>query len=428
MKRGGGPKYPPYARRPNRQDPRAKPSPVEEIVDSPKLHQVQCKFWKIGKCNWGWGCRFLHGPSVTDDPRRPEYRGPAVDFTQFPRPMAGGHFSPQSPLHTDDQSRVNQIRKPVVEIIISNSQGMRIAQDLKTRFFNSAINVLCSSSDGNIKYQMMSSEQVAARHEQGESDFIVFVEATAIRLFPGEQQVTVASCCDVIKRKWDVMNNNLTAEELELMTREELEEIIARLTTLDNISAQVCKLQNDTANAMASLSLSADRQTQEKPLGELRTELSTFFGKLNLANSVISDLPLNNSSAGGRGKAVTVCEPITPSLSLPVQKVLSYMMGQFLTQIHVCLAHVSRMIGDFVVNPASFSTAISTTSLHPTPLSAVCVCSVCDDDAPAARGMEFGRRLEPEVTAKMSTGYSVSFRDHQGMDTNPFNQFRRRNP
>ena len=420
QKRGGK-----HTRRtPKTPDPRStKPVASEDMSEAAKLHQKPCRFWRIGRCNWGWGCRFLHGTSTSEDPRRPEYRGPAVDFTQFPGPMAAGHFSPQSPLHADDQNRTKPIRNPVVKIVIGSQQAGQYVRQVQEALLRASVDVLREGGDGDTP---MTKEQVNEKLQQKHSDFILFLDVGGFYLFPDEVPVTIQNVGEVVKRKWDLTINNLSADYIELLTGSELEAIITKLTTLDNISANVCELQNETANVMASLSLNNCR-AQPEQIQQLRQKLANFFGKLNLANSIVADMPLYMPVQETRGEIVHVTGQPPNGLSFPMQRMLAYIIGENLTQLHMCLSHVNKMLGEFVMAPTTYFAMASGNSaaLHPTPLCPPSASLICSEE-PQTRGrMELGRRIEPEVTVEMGTPYSISFREGHGLDVNPFSQYSR---
>ena len=420
MKRGGAPRGKHTWRAPRTPDARSpKAAAAEDMSDATKLYQKPCRFWKVGKCSWGWGCRFYHGATCQEDPRHPEYKGGAIDFTQFPRPVTPGHFSSQSPLHLEDQTRVKQLRSAVVQIFIAVDQVASTADQFKEALLRGGVDVLGAAPI------VGAHEQADARIGERATDFVVLVELSRVVLLPGDVPVTVQNVAEVVKRRWDIANHNLGVEYIELMTRAELEKIVTELTTLDNISSTVCELQNETANAMASLSLTGC-QAQPPQLNGLRQKLRNFFGKLNLANSTIADFPIYGTSQPARGEIVSAVQPPLSGLSLPMQRMLSYIVGQHLTQIHMCIAHVNRMLGELTLAPStSFVMATSTSSsLHPTPLAAPSAAVVCADQ-PARARIEFGRRIEPEVAVDMRTPYAISFRESNGMDVNPFSQFSR---
>ncbi|KAJ3446503.1 zinc finger ccch domain protein-related [Anaeramoeba flamelloides] len=48
----------------------------------PRLYTVPCKYWEGGNCKMGEHCRFLHGETLSDDPRRPEYNEKKKSYLQ----------------------------------------------------------------------------------------------------------------------------------------------------------------------------------------------------------------------------------------------------------------------------------------------------------------------------------------------------------
>lgn len=419
MKWEGNPRGKHVRRSPRTPDPRfTKPYPSDDMAEATKLYQRPCRFWKIGKCNWGWGCRFFHGSSCQEDPRHPDYRGAAVDFTQFPRPAAAGYFSPQSPLHPEDQSRVKPLRNPVVQILIACPQAGQSASQFKEALLRGGCDLLGEEPLQSTR------EKADEKVVEKAADFFVFVELGRVVVLPGEAPVTAQNVADVVKRMWDITNHNLSSDYIELMTRAELEKIITELTSLDNISSTVVELQNETANAMSAMMLNDGQIPPQIP--KLEQKVRTFFGKLNLANSTIADIPLHAASQATRGEVVSVVPPRTSALSVPMQRMLSYIVEQHLTQIHMCLAHLNRMQGETAATATTSFALVTPTSpaLHPTPLCAPCTSVVCSDQPPRAR-VEIGRRIEPEVAVDMRTPYSISFRESNGMDINPFSQFSR---
>jgi hypothetical protein len=270
----------------------------------------------------------------------------------------------------------------------------------------------------------MTLDEVKSLSAEKISDFIIYVDVATLTLFPLEQTVTQHHLFNIMHAKWALQTCNLSVDQIELMSSAELEEVITRLTNLDSISSTVCDLQNETANLLASLSLAGSRP-QSQQMGQLRQRLTGFFGKLNLAHSVVADLPLYASARPIEGRIVADTPPIPDGLSLPVQRMLSYIIGQHLTQIHMCLSHVNKMMGEFNCTPvAGFALAVaSSPSLHPTPLCPPDAAAICSEEGPRVR--QDGRRGEPEVALESRTPYALSFREGHGLDTDPFSQFRR---
>ena len=420
MKRGGGGNYKSQNRKPpHTPDPRSfRAPPGEEANETVKLHQKPCKFWKFGKCNWGWGCRFLHGNTLDDDPRRPEYRGPAIDFTQFPRPMATSPISQLS--HTDDQSRIKQIRNPLVEIVVSGNQGFALASVIKDICLRNFIDVLYFKATTENPFPIMTSEAAKEKISSKSSDFIIFIDFNVIILYPDSVSVTQQNISDVIHRRWDIMNNNLSLDQIELLSMTDIEAIITKLTSLENIATTVGEFQDETSNIISSLSLENCRTTQQQ-LVAFRKKLTIFFGRLNLANSIIADMPLYATMTPIKGSIVPSFVPSASGLSPPMQRVLSYTIGVYLTQIHVCTYHINKLLNEFVVTTSCFPTVASTSiSIHPTPLCALPIEAIFHDDI-QRYNIEYGRRLEPDVNVDVRTPYYINFRDTDGTD--PFNHY-----
>lgn len=401
----------------------------EQTADPSRLFQTPCKFWKIGKCDWGWSCRFLHGASPDDDPRRPEYRGPPIDFTQFPRPIVSSspHFNISSPgmmgyggmstsLHAEDQSRVKKFRNPCVKIVSSTASVKGQVQSCKDSLLRSSVDVLLSDSSN-----YMTLNEAKERFEKEEdSDYVLFIDISGMNLLLPDHAadpvpVTNNNAMVVIQNDWDVRNNNFTLEQLELLSTKELESIILKLTpdVLDNLEENIQTLQNETADAITSTTTTSCKYgTQE--LQALRTKLQTFFGRLNLVNSIIADLPIYANMDPLIGQNITSCDPKPGGLSSSTQKVLSYIIGSSLSQIHICLSHINKIMGEYRPSKTTFAQPTMTSpGVHPTPLCApVCssICGVTDGSDQGVKRIEYGRRLEPEVAVDLPTDYSLSFR------------------
>ncbi|EAX95107.1 hypothetical protein TVAG_033270 [Trichomonas vaginalis G3] len=383
--------------------------------DFPKLNLTPCKFWKLGKCDWGWSCRFLHGDSVDEDPRRPEYTGPPIDFTQFPRPVVSSpHYNAQSPLHAEDQSRVKPFRNPVVEIILANTTFKSQFSRIRDTLSSSCIDTL-SSTD-----MFLNAEQAKARMEEDQSDYILFVDQSGYTIIPDYIQCPLQNVAQIINLNWAAKCNNFTLEQLELLTNHELEQVILRIApdSLDNIEETILNLQNSTADAIAS-STTATCAVNTKDVMEIKRKLQEFFSQLNLVNTIIADMPIYLNAEPQKGKIVQVKPPPPGGLSSSTQKVLSFIMGRSLSQIHMCIHHINKLLG--CVTPAKTvfaSPDIKSAGLHPTPLSASLCSAICGEET--APRVEFGRRLEPEVTVDTPTQYTISFRSSMNTGYPPF--------
>ena len=325
-------------------------------------------------------------------------------------------------MHTDDQSRVKQIRNPLVEIMISGNESVQGAKRVKEMCLRNNIDVLLYRGGLNEEFPTMSLDDAKQRVLLKMSDFVIFIESNNIVLLPEAVAINQNNMTDVIHRRWDSMNNNLSPEQIELMSVSDLENVISRLTSLDNISATVNDLQNEAANILTSFSL-ADCKVQNPQIVAFRQKLLTFFGKLNLANSVIADMPLYSNSTLIPGTILQGFMPPPNGLSPPMQRVLSYLIGTYLTQIHVCLSQMNKLLNEYSAAPTVFATASSNpNAVHPTPLCALPFSLICTDDFQRQR-MEYGRRIEPDANVDMQNMYSITFRESNGFYSNPLNQF-----
>ncbi|EAX93195.1 hypothetical protein TVAG_199690 [Trichomonas vaginalis G3] len=383
--------------------------------DFPKLNLTPCKFWKLGKCDWGWSCRFLHGDSVEDDPRRPEYTGPPIDFTKFPRPVVSSpHYNAQSPLHAEDQSRVKPFRNPVVDIIMSNpsfsSQLLRIRDTLNSNNIDTLI-----SED-----LYMTIDQAKLRFEDQLSDYILYIDQAGMTIIPDSTECNLQNMSQFINNSWMTKCNNYSLEDLELLTNQELEQVILKIApdNVENIEETVVNLQNTTSDCITS-TLTSTCAVNSKDLMETKRKLQEFFAKLNLINTIIADMPVYMNSEPQKGRSVQV-RPLPPGgLSSSTQKVLLYIMGRSLSQIHVCIYKINQLIG--CTTPAKMNydaPDLKSGVLHQTPLSAPLCASICGEEV--APRVEFGRRLEPEVTVDIPTQYTISFRNGFSNDYSPF--------
>lgn len=419
---------PQYARMPPRTpDPRTYRPVITDDSDAPRLHQKPCKFWKFGKCNWGWGCHYLHGNTLADDPRRPEYKGQAIDFTQFPRPVAASHFSPQNAAPTEDYSKAKPLRNPTVEVIVTNKLCFPLATSIKNICLQNYINILYYKSTPNDLFYQMPPEKLKSKIESKRSDFIIYVDSNNLTLYPDSISITQQNLADVIHRRWDILNNNLTVDQIELLTSSDLENIITNLTSLENISNTVEEFQNQTANFLSSFSLEECRATTEE-LQEFRSQLQGFFGRLNLANSVIAEMQLFGSTSSQQpGVVLPGSLPPSNGLSPPMQRALSFTIATYLTQMHVCLMHINKLLNEFSIAQTIFATAnYKSVAMHPTPLCALPFASMCNDNQQRyrmANSTDYDQKLETDVNVEMRARYSINFREQNGFDTNHFNQF-----
>lgn len=383
--------------------------------DFPKLNLTPCKFWKLGKCDWGWSCRFLHGDSVEDDPRRPEYCGPPIDFTQFPRPVISSpHYSAQSPLHAEDQSRVKPFRNPVVEIILANSSMLSQMTRIRETLNNNCIDTLQSSDS------YMSIDQAKNRLELEQSDYIVFADPTGMLILPDSIQCNIASMSQIINTNWYAKYNNFSLEQLELLTNQELEQVILKIAPdiLDNIDETIVNLQNSTADAIASVSTNSCA-ANSKELTEVKRKLQEFFAQLNLVNTIIADMPIYMNVEPQLGRTVSVKGQNPGGLSSSAQKVLSFIMGRSLSQIHTCIHQINRLLNCVVPPKTIFASPdIKSPGFHPSPLTAPLCSSICGEEVKPR--IEYGRRLEPDVTVDIPTQYTISFRSRMNAGNSPF--------
>lgn len=428
--------------------------PHDDLSESSKLRMTQCKFWKFGKCNWGWGCRFLHGNTLSDDPRRPEYRGPPVDFTQFPRPVL---TSSPSFFHSEEQLRSKPIRNPVVQISISNENCTKFASTMKELLLRNNIDVLQEPN-----FQILTHETATSTINQHKVDFIMFIDTNVILMLSSTDSGTTDSVSvqhqlvvEWIHRHWRSMNNNFSAEELELMTTNNFESLIKQLvgqsTNLEDFTPTVSKFQEQVRCAIASQEFESCK-TQSSDLIQLRTEISTFFSKLNIAYSIITDYTTYGNSQPLPGTKVSVTPEKPNGISVPLQKVLLFLLGQIMTQIHICLASINKLLGEGL-NPSSVPFAIASGMSPGIISSPFCFvdCTSLISTSNTEKGNEMspgagklssspstnpkvtveyntGRRIapiEPEISVDVRSPYTLSFRDTQDTNSNfqkPFRQ------
>lgn len=325
---------------------------INEIV---KIHMKPCKFWKAGRCNWGWGCRFFHGENGSDDPRRSEYRGPPVDFTQFPR--VGTNYVNQK-----NQNSVvcTTLRKPCVQIYFTSSfVQSRALQELCQKNGIDVLNV-----DQRIYYD---NETIKNKVKENLSDYVLLVDNNEVTVYPSDEIMASKLIPEWIKNDWNKRNYNLSLGQLELMTSKEVHDVIAKLTKLDKIDETMSSLQDETSIAVTS-SLTQCKFSKED-LSALQGKLACFFSKLNVANSSITDIPVYSPPAELEGVTVNTCSSTPIGLSIEARKVLEYTIGSYLTQIHMCLNHVYKMIEEVnnELPPGLTSSNNSTPGLHPTP-------------------------------------------------------------
>jgi hypothetical protein len=405
-------------------DPRMRQQQEEDPSDPSRLHQNPCKFWKIGKCNWGWSCRFLHGAVPEEDPRRSEYRGAPVDFTQFPRPILySPHFSSAQSFHVEDQSRTKQYRKPVVMFAVSEQSVKVQISKIKDSLIASGVDILASDFNTMTTDEVKEACDTDSHATKLKFDYIVYVDLFGITLYPDGVSVKLTNIGAVIQNSWDMRNVNLGLEELELLTYQEFERIILKLAPdlFENIEETIIALQNETSDAISSMT-TQNCQFSNENLQALRTKLQQFFAKLNMANSVIADLPIYIKNEPITGQTVRFCPPPPGGLSGSAQKVLSYMIGKSLSQIHMCLSHVNKLLNEFSQSRITFAPPVPTSpGIHPTPL-CVPVCSTICGESITDKS-ELGRKLEPEVVVDSSAKYSLSFRNRFDTGFSPFGPY-----
>ena len=412
----------------------------EQSIDPSKLFQIPCRFWKTGKCDWGWSCRFLHGTAVEDDPRRPEYRGQPIDFTQFPKPfnLSSPHINPAqqsmsavlNTIRAEDQNRFKILRNPVIEIFSSAPTVSSQVQNYKDLFVRNNINVLKTDSTS---YLPLSKIKEQFEFDDSRSDYILYIDISGLYLLlPDHSEpvsCTFSNICMVILNDWNTRNNNFSLEQLELLSTLELEQILVKLTpdVLENIEENIQTLQNETTDAITSMTTNNCKYSKEDIIA-LRSKLLTFFGKLNLANFMIADLPIYSNVDPKPGHVVQFRAPKPVGLSHSTQKVLLYLIGSALSQLHVCLSHLNKALGEYKVAKSSYSLITpASPCLHQSPLcSADCeiICTVPEERLEKLNKTDFNRNLEPEVAVDMPTQYSLSFRS-RGFDDgpNPFSVF-----
>ena len=197
----------------------------------------------------------MHGSVPEEDPRRAEYRGAPVDFTQFPRPIVSSpHFAASPSYHVEDQSRVKKFRKPVVSFAISNLSLKVQISNLKEILLTSCIDILSN------ELQTMTTNEVKDLFKGDDpkkvpqSDYIAYIDLSGITLYPDEIPVNSANINMVIQSSWEMKNLNLSLEQLELLTSSELEKLIMKITgdLFENIEETIATLQNETSDAIAS--------------------------------------------------------------------------------------------------------------------------------------------------------------------------------
>ena len=412
----------------------------EQSIDPSKLFQIPCKFWKTGKCDWGWSCRFLHGAEFEHDPRRPEYRSQPIDFTQFPKPFSASspHLSQQqsvsaalNTIRAEDQTRFTVHRKPVVEIFPSASSVSGQMQNFKDMLLRNSINVLASDST---RFYTLNKIKEQFEHDDTRSDYVLYIDISGLYLLlPDHSEplsCTSSNICMVILNDWNTRNNNFSLEQLELLSSTELEQILVKLTpdVLDNIEENMQALQNETTDAIQSMTTNNCKFTKVD-IQALRTKILAFFGKLNLANFMIADLPIYMNREPEPGVIVQSRLPKPVGLSHSTQKVLLYIIGCALSQLHVCLSHLNKALGEYVPMKSSYSQVLPTSPcLHQSPLcSANCedICKLPEVSLDKLNKLNFDlkRNLEPEVAVDMPTQYSLSFRNRKFGDGDaPFGQ------
>ena len=383
----------------------------DDLHETSKLHLKTCKFWKSGRCNWGWGCRFLHGDFLNEDPRRPEYRGKPIDFTKFPRP-----FNANSPPHSHFEKRP-PLRAPVVEIGISDISLEKVGFAIKDQLLRGSINVL--QTQINNKFNVITHDLVNEKLSSNGADFFIFIDTNAFILFPGNANVQQHSICEWIRHKWNSKNNNLSPDEIELLTLDNLEEKIKQIsgpqTGLDDIASKISSFQ-DQVNVINASQEFQESQIPQQNIMKLRLDLANFFGKLNLANSIIADYQLfGNSFNNSRGEIVSSIPPKPIGISTPLQKALIYMVGQFLTQIHVCLYYINKILGEDNNNPSLYSIVSSASQcMHPSPYCFADFGSISNDDVKNQEDIMPNTTIgviEMDVSVNNMMQYNVSFRN-----------------
>ena len=147
----------------------------------------------------------------------------------------------------------------------------------------------------------------------------------------------------------------------------------------------------------------------------IRADILTFFGKLNLANFMIADLPIYSNIRPKQGQIVDHNSPKPVGLSSPTQKVLLYIIGSALSQIHVCLSHLNKLLNEYKPSKISYAPILpSSPCFHQTPISTLNWSTTCSlsDESVVFNKSSFNRHLEPDVDVDIPTQYSLSFRNH----------------
>ncbi|KAH0791026.1 hypothetical protein GPJ56_005161 [Histomonas meleagridis] len=388
-------------------NPRVRTAP-DRTTSTSRLHLRQCNFWKYGKCNWGWSCRYLHGNTLADDPRRPEYRGPPVDFTQYPRPLPTSprfNYSPGN-FHADDASKMVALRNAVVEIVWTNETDRKFGKSTQELLLRNSIDVLQRDS------HLVNPDQLNDMIEQKDSDFIIYIDNSVINIYPQGIAVQQSKLVDYIHRHWDEESNNLSPDQIELLTNSDIENITTKLTNTEHISSLIQDFQDKVSEALASMH-SAENQIPKQKLEDYRYEFSVLFGKLNLANSTIADSIIYTPQERFKGTIVMNRPEPPKGISIYLQRTVSYFIAQSLTQVHLCLYHVNQMIGCLTTKGPMFAIPQSgSTCVHPSPFCFMeCFSLLANEDR---NGNDFAQRInaiEPDSgSVDVTPNYTLSFR------------------
>jgi hypothetical protein len=131
---------------------------------------------------------------------------------------------------------------------------------------------------------------------------------------------------------------------LDLCSSDEIEKLIFNLSNVDKIGVTTSALMDETSDAISS-SATVGCLHSSQMLNTFLSRLSQFFSKLCLANSIITDKPTYDSNFEPiDGRVVSHSGPYSDGLSSEVKKFLSFILSQYMTQMHTCLFNVHRLM------------------------------------------------------------------------------------
>lgn len=147
--------------------------------------------------------------------------------------------------------------------------------------------------------------------------------------------------------------------------------LINKLTSLDKIDSTINSLLDETSDALSSVS-SINCQFPQQALQALNSKLTSFFAKLSLSNSIITDKPTYSLVDPKMGNLVSATTSEPDGLSFELQKYLCFILSQYLTQIHSCLFYVHKLLDTIKTGPSIYpSPSNSGVGLHPNPFSPI---------------------------------------------------------